>query len=426
MNKINKHQEGGEIQEVELPSRVKEFFEYDVIPRYIRENPNASKQELDALKHSYMNKQVIGELPGKAGVAHNTHKNKLFGVGFRLSAPYAQIDSNLSYLDDYPTFVHENSHVYRQGYLGHIGVGKNTDPWNYKNTYRGSGYTPKEIDYLDSAYDLTDYPFWKTDPSNAEFPLQSHHRHMQTVESGASNSELRFRLWKSFREKLNKIPSIEEFDEYLKNVSPEELENVIKSSNQYLLNSWYEQSDVDKIKDAMIHVASNDTQNVPKQDEVVKAQHGWVIDKWQKAYNSKFGKGVRDLLYGQDIMDLSDEEYFKKHGYNKPIGGIGILGALVAPEWEGLEAPVVAENFGRAGYIKSVPWTARLKYTKPTNPSGFPKVPQVKKFDKFLQKSVQEQNDIIKFWNGERFSNLQQLQRNPQQYKSFQNWINKQ
>lgn len=162
-----------------------------------------------------------------------------------------------------------------------------------------------------------------------------------------------------------------------------------------------------------------------KQGGIVKAQNGWVLDKWQKAYNSKFGKGLRDFLYGQD-RDLSDEEYLKKYGYNKPVGGIGVLGALVAPEWEGLEAPVVAENFGRAGYIKATPWTARLKYTKPTNPSGFPKTQQLSNLDKFLQKSVQEQNDIVRYWNGERFSNLQQLQRNPQQYKLFQHWLSKQ
>ena len=36
-------------------------------------------------------------------------------------------------------------------------------------------------------------------------------------------------------------------------------------------------------------------------------------------------------MFGKD-RDLSDEEYLEKYGYNKPVGGIGVLGALVAPE----------------------------------------------------------------------------------------------
>lgn len=94
---------------------------------------------------------------------------------------------------------------------------------------------------------------------------------------------------------------------------------------------------------------------------------------WQRAYNSKFGKGVRDLLYGQDKKDLTDEEYFAKHGYSKPIGGIGILGALVMPEWEGLEVLPVAENFGKVGLVKGIPKTAQLKPSMIKNFEGIPK-----------------------------------------------------
>ena len=38
---------------------VKEFFEQDVLPRYMRENPNATQQELDAIKKAYTYKQSI-------------------------------------------------------------------------------------------------------------------------------------------------------------------------------------------------------------------------------------------------------------------------------------------------------------------------------------------------------------------------------
>jgi len=52
------------------------------------------------------------------------------------------------------------------------------------------------------------------------------------------------------------------------------------------------------------------------------------IDKFKQ---TKVGKTLNDFFNGTD-SNLSDEEYIQKHGYTKPIGGIGILGAAVAPE----------------------------------------------------------------------------------------------
>jgi len=47
-----------------------------------------------------------------------------------------------------------------------------------------------------------------------------------------------------------------------------------------------------------------------KQGGILKAQNGF-LNTWQKAYNSKFGKGLRDFMFGKD-RDLSDEEYFRE------------------------------------------------------------------------------------------------------------------
>lgn len=84
-----------------------------------------------------------------------------------------------------------------------------------------------------------------------------------------------------------------------------------------------------------------------KNKGIIKAQHGnKLLDTWQKLYDSNFGKGLRDFLNGKD-RDLSDEEYRTKYGYNKPVGSSGMLGFLVAPEWEGLEIPeVTAMHYG--------------------------------------------------------------------------------
>ena len=45
------------------------------------------------------------------------------------------------------------------------------------------------------------------------------------------------------------------------------------------------------------------------------------------------------------------------------------------------------------------------------------------KIQKFMQLSQQEQNNIVKYWNGENFSSLWQLQRAPKEYRKFLKWI---
>lgn len=166
-----------------------------------------------------------------------------------------------------------------------------------------------------------------------------------------------------------------------------------------------------------------------KQGGIIKGQNGF-LNIWQKACNSKLWKGLCNFLNGAD-SDLSDEEYLEKHGYNKPIGSIGILGALVAPEWEGLEALPVAENFGRTGTVKAVPKTAQMISTKIKNFEGVPQISKVEpvkeltKFEKFLQRPIKEQDDIVRFWNGEKFSNMEMLKLDKKAYQQFKNWINK-
>ena len=67
-----------------------------------------------------------------------------------------------------------------------------------------------------------------------------------------------------------------------------------------------------------------------KKGGILKAQNG-LLTTWQKAYDSKFGKGLRDFMFGKDVMDLSDEEYVNKYGYYKPSGAIGIAGSISNP-----------------------------------------------------------------------------------------------
>lgn len=157
-----------------------------------------------------------------------------------------------------------------------------------------------------------------------------------------------------------------------------------------------------------------------KQGGIVKAQNG-LLNIWQKAYNSKFGKGFRDFMFGKD-RDLSDEEYLEKYGYNKPVGGIGILGALVAPEWEGLEIPeITMQHIGNQG--KALRWFE-------SGNSKMLKVPikeaskKTSNWQRFLKLSQQEQDDFVRRWNGESFQGFATLKGDKQALSRFRSWIN--
>lgn len=157
-----------------------------------------------------------------------------------------------------------------------------------------------------------------------------------------------------------------------------------------------------------------------KQGGILKAQNGF-LNTWQKAYNSKFGKGLRDFMFGKD-NDLSDKEYLEKYGYNKPVGGIGVLGALVAPEWEGLEIPeITAQHIGNQGKV--------LRWFESGN-SKMLKVPiketskKASNWQKFLKLSQQEQDDFVRRWNGESFQGFATLKGDKQALGKFRSWIN--
>lgn len=157
-----------------------------------------------------------------------------------------------------------------------------------------------------------------------------------------------------------------------------------------------------------------------KQGGIIKGRNGF-LNTWQKAYNSKFGKGFRNFMFGKD-NDLSDEEYLEKYGYNKPVGGIGILGALVAPEWEGLEIPeITAQHIGNQGKV--------LRWFESGN-SKISKVPikeaskKTSNWQKFLKLSQQEQDDFVRRWNGESFQGFATLKGDKQALGKFRSWIN--
>lgn len=176
---------------------VSEYFEYDVLPRYQRENPNATKEQLDAVRNGYGNFESsvnpsISDNGKILGVAHTSGTGYFYGIKIKDPAP-----TTIEYASEKPsrsTVVHENTHGYRQGELGNIpGEGRTVDVRRSSNYilgsgYKtGSGYTNTERDYLRDAYDLETFVDHKGDSYEGnEFK--------QTVESGATNTELRYKI----------------------------------------------------------------------------------------------------------------------------------------------------------------------------------------------------------------------------------------
>ena len=155
-----------------------------------------------------------------------------------------------------------------------------------------------------------------------------------------------------------------------------------------------------------------------KNGGILKGQHG-ILTPWYNLYHSKVGEFVRDLMFGKDY-NLSDEEYVQKYGYAKPITGTGMLpGKTSMNAFEGVEN-LVKGSFGTGAKYNA---GQQIMKTNAISKTVQPKT--ASNWDKFLKKSLDEQNKIVKYWD-ERYSTMRQLQANQKQFKRFVSWINKQ
>ena len=236
---------------------ISEYFNYDVAPRYLRENPNATQQETDAIKNINANtKQVVRNKltnPNYAGETYVNTTSRFLGIPWRKnpSINYSPILYNEG------VQAHELTHAYRQGVLGKY-IGEVNDKFGIPGFYglkQRTGYNGVESNYLNNAYD-----------SNGLLDQQR-----KWVEKGATNSELRYILWKKLYDELGRRPSLQETDDYIRNYNDENLLNELYDlgssySNRYYMNHLYnypdytpkEDTNTSNIKDALIHVASND------------------------------------------------------------------------------------------------------------------------------------------------------------------------
>ena len=227
--------------------------------------------------------------------------------------------------------------------------------------------------------------------------------------------------WQEVRATLRELPngaknmSSEDFIKALNdidNIYGPEYARILQEMNQSDRNWW-----VKKLQ-RIIETASD----IKAQGGVLKAQDGAFLSTWQKAYDSNFGKGLRSILFGTDY-DLSDEEYFQKHGYARPITGTVHL-PMVPEEGPFMGIKYLTKgSFGtgaryNAGLERKLTEAASKKVLNTTQKP-------LSAWEKFIQKPIEEQNRIVKFWNGEKYSGMADLSRSEKGLAAFKRWLGK-
>lgn len=239
---------------------IQEFYQYDVAPRLHRET-DSSDQVTNIAKNIYKTTPITidaslkgtgtggyqtgyGELHNLLGFSWSTPKKTFEGEEYIHKARNPQmprIGLNPDYVPSRPTIVHELHHILRQGWLG----GMENGPYHTYSEIdgQGDGFTPGEKNYLNNAYDLNGYKgdIWRI------------------AEKGTTNTEVRFRLWKELYNSLGRKPTLEETDKYIKNYDPRKLRLIIRNANAYGDQMYMNGIDPKKAKDALIHVAQNDS-----------------------------------------------------------------------------------------------------------------------------------------------------------------------
>lgn len=205
---------------------VNEFFQYDVAPR-LRKEAHTSYGVEDLPKSTYIN--YFQEETPTTGYYTDEHPDR--------------VNLNLLYRPSNRTLVHELTHNYRQGKL------------NKLSSHPNSGYSNEEAKMLNDAYDETGLKL--------DYPILN--------EKGTTNTSLRYTLWRELYDKLGRVPSVKEVNQYINNYDEtklvEKLLNINGYSSDYFgPNAFYRDNFQDfmnqKVKKALIHVAQNKSNNI--------------------------------------------------------------------------------------------------------------------------------------------------------------------
>lgn len=229
-----------------------EFYETDVTPRAKRERGLLNRRAYPIPKWNHKVSVYQGSEDGMHSQTWDYPGIKGYYNG--------EIHINPDGSDISNTIVHEQAHAdqykYRDtdsklrnffdnGYLGML-----------KNLVRGEAgkrnITASEESLLNQAYQVSD-------PSSSSNDLMEKH---------ASNRDMRFTIWKELRNILGRTPTLEETDAYIKSMSKEDLQRMIRSGyeQEYIQHENFNTYDT---QNALMHVAHNSQQS-PSQTTYAK------------------------------------------------------------------------------------------------------------------------------------------------------------
>ena len=242
----------------------KEFYDYDVTPR--------AKRERNLLQlRAYGVPQWHSNVPIYLGSTNGKHSFEWEYPG--IGAYHSRINNSihldpLSFTSKPSSIVHEMGHA--DQFRLHESIPKKMFKYGFFTPLIHNVFSNKdaavitnipitEQKILDSAYQPGD---------------NSNEGSKMTVEKHSSNREWRFNVWNELRQKLGRIPTLEETDAYIQSLTKEDLIRLSTNGYQedYMNNNKF---DLDKAKDAMIHVAHNSpSQNI----HTYYAKHGGSLN----------------------------------------------------------------------------------------------------------------------------------------------------
>lgn len=242
----------------------KEFYDNDVTPR--------AKRERNLLQfRAYGVPQWHSNVPIYFGSVNGKHSFNWEDPG--INAYYLPINNSIhvnpSRSANKPSdLVHEMGHA--DQFRLHESALKSTFKYGFLAPFVQLAFSNKdaiganipiaEQKILDSAYQ-------PGDDANEDSKL--------TIEKHSSNREWRFNVWNELRQKLGRIPTLEETDAYIQSLTKEDLIRLSTNGYQedYINNNEF---DPNKVKNAMIHVAYN----APSQNtHTYYAKHGGTLNR---------------------------------------------------------------------------------------------------------------------------------------------------
>lgn len=242
----------------------KEFYDNDVTPRAKRER-NLLQLRAYGVPQWHSNVPIyLGSVNGK-----HSFEWEYPGVNAYHSRQTNSIHLDpLSFTSKPSNLVHEMGHA--DQFRLHESALKSTFKYGFLAPFVQLAFSNKdaigahipiaEQKILDSAYQ-------PGDDANEDSKL--------TIEKHSSNREWRFNVWNELRQKLGRIPTLEETDAYIQSLTKEDLIRLSTNGYQedYINNNEF---DPDKVKNAMIHVAYN----APSQNtHTYYAKHGGTLNR---------------------------------------------------------------------------------------------------------------------------------------------------